>query len=103
MSTTNPDWIKGQFPNRLKQIRKANYFLQAQLIELCEGLANKDPDTFTTISASTISHLENGYVKPKPRTARTLAEALNKAIDVIFPLGAEDMIHNPTGISGRKS
>lgn len=103
MPSANPAWVKGQFPNKLKQIRKANYLLQAQLIELCGGLANKDPDTFTTISASTISHLENGYVKPKPSTARTLAAALNKPIDVIFPLGAEDMVHNPTGISGKRS
>jgi transcriptional regulator with XRE-family HTH domain len=100
--SANPAWVKGQFPNKLKQTRKANYLLQAQLVELCEGLAKKDPDTFTTISASTISHLENGYGKPKPRTARTLAEALNTAIDVIFPLGTEDMVHNPNGISGRK-
>lgn len=97
MPSVKPPRVKGQFPNKLKQIRKANYLLQAPLVKLCEGLAKKNPDLYTTISLSALSNLENGYHKPKPKTAVTLADALNTNIEVLFPLGPEDMVHNPTG------
>jgi transcriptional regulator with XRE-family HTH domain len=95
--SVKPPRIKGQYPNKLKQVRKANYILQAQLAELCGGLAKKNPDIYTTVSATALSNLENGYHKPKPKTATTLADALNTNIEVLFPLGPEDMVHNPKG------
>lgn len=93
--------MKGSYPNRVKHFRAANHIRQYQLIELCEGLAKSDPDFYTPISRSGISQLENGYVRPMPKTATTISAALNVEIDLLFPLGSADFNRNPDGVRSR--
>lgn len=85
------------FPNNLRSVREADGLTRAGLKSLCDALGSAEPARFKSISLTTIRDLELGQNKPKTRTANTLARALSKSVDQVFPLGIENPLKNPTG------
>jgi transcriptional regulator with XRE-family HTH domain len=73
--------------------------IQTQVVKICGGLANDDPDKYHAIGLSTLKGLEAGRHKPRLVTAVTLATALNVAIEQLFPEGIDEPNRNPRGIT----
>ena len=107
----NPDYIvglvdgEGSFtvyirnPNNLKEARRSALMTQAQLAVRTQQLAIQDPSRFVSLRVGSIKHLERGAHRPLRRSAITLALALGSSIDELFPVGVEENVHNPTGIT----
>ena len=73
---------------------------QKKVLARCESLANSDPETYVSISLSTIKQLESGKRKPRLMTASTLAAVLGEDIPGLFPNGIDDPNRNQEGKSG---
>lgn len=70
---------------------------QAELVARCVDLAKIDPKTYSKVSATTVSDLEQGKQRPQRRKAFTLATALQTSLEALFPLGCDDPNHNKLG------
>ncbi|MBL8060747.1 MAG: hypothetical protein JNK63_08550 [Chthonomonas sp.] len=61
-----------------------------ELCEMTSRLALTDTRHFSDVSEATIKSLELGWSRPRPKTARTLASALNKDPHAVFTSGIDD-------------
>jgi DNA-binding XRE family transcriptional regulator len=68
-----------------------------QVAQICERLAQQDPARYVTVSPKTMGALENGRRKPRRTIAATLAAALGKTVEELFPLGTDTPVRNPAG------
>jgi DNA-binding XRE family transcriptional regulator len=87
----------GRHPNELRAARSRACLTRAQVSELTKRLATVDSLRFAAVSEATIKSLELGWSRPRPRTATTLARALDARPEDIFTSGIDDSNRKNSG------
>lgn len=87
----------GLYPNRVREFRLALFLTRSQFAGICLQLAEANPEAYTPVSGRGLERIERGEVRPRVRSAATIAKALNLPPALVFPLGADDGVRNPHG------
>lgn len=86
-----------KFKNNLRQARTEAHLTRDQLLQLCRTLYDQDQERYVTLGLTTLKEIEAGALRPRLRRAVTLADALGKTVEDLFPLGWDDTPRNPEG------
>ena len=86
-----------KFKNNLRQARTEAHLTRDQLLKLCRTLHEKDQERYVTLGLTTLKEIEAGALRPRLRRAVTVAVALGKSVEDLFPLGWDDTPRNPEG------
>jgi hypothetical protein len=78
-----------KFPNQLREFREARLLTRYQLEELTRRLEEIDPKLYRRVGFEAVKSLENGWTRPRPTSARTIAEVLGVAVSEVFVSGID--------------
>lgn len=78
------------FPNKLREARQDAFLTREELAERASA-----PDQ--PVNARSLERLERGEVRPRPATARALAQFFGIEPKLLFPMGMDDGVRNPMG------
>lgn len=78
-----------RYPNNLRRIREGKLLTRDQLEELTSRLEAKDPALYKRIGFEAIKNIELGFTRPRPTTARSIADALEVSVAEIFVSGVD--------------
>jgi transcriptional regulator with XRE-family HTH domain len=79
-----------RYPNELRKARQDAFLTREELAERASS-----PDQL--VNPRSLERLERGEVRPRPSTARALAQFFGLDPKVLFPLGMDDGIRNAAG------
>ncbi len=86
------------FPNRLREVREQQRMITREALRaMCGRLYDEDALLYSRVSLPGLRNLELGLVRPRARTATTLARALEREVLELFPAGLDDPRRNPCG------
>jgi hypothetical protein len=85
-----------KYPNELRKLREERLLTRSQLEELTRRLEETDPSLYRRIGFEAVKSLESGWTRPRPTTARTIAEVLGVSVNEIFVSGIDHGLrHGP--------
>lgn len=82
----------GRYPNRLRAARTAACLTRSQVSQLTRRLAGEDGLFYGEVSEAALKALELGWSRPRPRTASSLAKALESSPAELFTSGFDNSV-----------